>query len=124
MFVCYETGLKLFPAILAFETGYQLLHLLRHPLFYFPFIRVQHSEAFLLQSSVQSTKLFNEVFQAQQLFKAVVFTSSPKEVKHVRIICSITFLLEHMYINHTCDTDGLMLKDELQTQLSKTTIMF
>jgi len=42
MFVCYETAVKLFPAILAFETCYQLLHLLRHLLFCFPFIRVQH----------------------------------------------------------------------------------
>jgi len=69
MFVCYKTGLKLFPAILAFETGYQLLHLLRHPLFYFPFIRVQHSEALLLQSSVQSTKSSTKFFKRKNSSK-------------------------------------------------------
>jgi hypothetical protein len=67
MFVCYEIGVKFSPAILTFETGYQLLHLLRHPLFYFPFIRVKHSEAFHLQYSVQITNISAKFFKRKTL---------------------------------------------------------
>jgi hypothetical protein len=124
MFVCYEPGVKLFPAIFAFETGYQLLHLLRHPLFYFPFIKVQHSETLLLQSSVQSTKSSTKFLKRNSSSKQWFFLSSPTEVKHIRIICSIVFLLKQMHINQTCYMDGLLFNDKLQTQRSKTTTMF
>jgi hypothetical protein len=107
MFVCYETGVKLFPAILTFETGYQLLHLLRHPLFYFPFIRVKQSEAFHLQYSVQY-KHFSVVFQAQKLFKVMVFISSPTQIKPIHIICSFIILLKYLHINQIRDMDGLL----------------